>query len=128
MLKTSICGELLYMSKRKILIGAGPDFKMTQGRLELFHTVIIKVYFDQKLHRSDCVYDKSLRQMVLTLKEKTSALRWVVGQAANWHLGTQLVAEIQSHPWSMSLRYDRIESLDHFQQIVIKQAIQEYFH
>ena len=115
------------MSEKKILIGTAPDFKMTQGRLDLFHTVIIKVYFDHKLHRSDRVYDKSLRQMAVTLKEKISAFRWTVGKALTWDLGSQLVAEIQSNPWSLSLRYHLFESLDPFQRQNIQTTLQGYF-
>jgi hypothetical protein len=58
------------MSKNRILIGPGPDFKMTQGRLDLFHALNFKVYANHKMIRSEYVYNKSLRQMLATIKEK----------------------------------------------------------
>jgi len=115
------------MSEKKILIGTAPDFKMTQGRLDLFHTVIIKVYFDHKLHRSDRVYDKSLRQMAVTLKEKISAFNWALDRKVIWSEENQLIAEITSSQWNMSLRYHLFESLDRFQRANIHQAMQENF-
>ena len=93
----------------------------------MFHAVTMKVYFDHKLHTSDRVYDKSLRQMCLTLKDKILAFHWMLGRRITWSKENQLIAEITSSQWNMSLRYHLFESLDRFQRANIHQAMQENF-
>ena len=57
---------------------------MTQGRLDLFHALNFKVYANHKMIRSEYAYNKSLRQMLATIKEKLQPEKQWVCKGLQW--------------------------------------------